>query len=571
MHYILQKTTILLILGCTMLSAKAQDNQNALSNVKEKVYVSVNNQTLLAGENLRYNFFNLNTKDQTFSTISKIGYVELVNTDGEVLKKQAIDLEHSVGSGSIYIPTNTPSGNYKLLGYTRWMLNKPVSELFQTDIFIINPFQTPKQELVSGTAQDSVRLNETQLKPITSTYLQVNFSKDKFKPREEVKLNLEAFKNMQVSISVKKVDGLSLTKSISPKDFSNAENTQNSSNAGKSILPEIRGQLISGHISGPKVAEKKVALSIPGGESSQTKLVNTDKQGKFYFNLDQYPTHTTTYIEVFAEDRQAYTISLDSIEIKYKNLEFRKPTLLHSSMQETIEARSVALQIQNAYFEYKKDSILSNLPTQPFYEPFKKAYNLDEYKRFSTLAETLIEIPNELYARKQDGKYNIYLRDRDNFTTTEVYGSSLVLFNGAVVQNTNRLFELPASNIKKIEFVNKGYVFGPRIFSGVVNFVNKDFNYELEVNKKYRIKTNLNRPAPKKVLNQPNYATANNLNKIPDYRYELYWEPTVQLPNESRDFMFFTADVNGTFKVSIEGFTENGQPILVEKYFEVKN
>ncbi len=569
MHYILQKISLLLILGCTMFSAKAQSTQKALSNVKEKVYVSVNNQTLLAGENLRYSFFNLN--NQSFSTLSKIGHIDLVTTEGEIVIKQVVNLENSVGEGSIYIPTNTPTGNYKLVAYTRWMLNLPVSELCQADIYIINPFQTPKQELVSA-GKDSVRLHRTQLKAITSENLTAELSQNSFKPREKVGLKLSTLENMQVSISVKKVDDLNLTQNTSPKDFRKVSRENKKISSGQAILPELRGQLISGHISGPNVASKKIALSIPGGESSQTKLVNTNKEGEFYFNLDQYPAHTTTYIEVFAEDRKAYTIHLDSIEITYKNLVFNKPALLHPSMQKAIEDRSVALQIQNAYFEYKRDSILSNPQSETFYEPFKKAYNLDEYKRFPTLAETITEIPNELYARKRDGKYGIYLRDRDNFTTTEVYGSSLVLFNGAVVQDINRLFELPAKNIKKIEFVNKGYVFGPRIFSGVVNFINKDFDYELDADKKYRIKTDLNRPAPKHMLNQPNYETANNLDKIPDYRYELYWEPSIKLHTGSKkDFSFFTSDVNGTFKISIEGFTEDGQPILVEKYFNVKN
>jgi len=569
MKILFQKILFLVIFSCFALTTKAQDLNSRINQVNEKVYISTNNQTLLTGEILRYTFFNLTKDFGNYSSISKIGYIELVNPNGELVKKQVINLENGLGSGSIYIPTNTVTGNYKLLGYTRWMLNQPVSHSFQADIYIINPFQSPKQELLSK-EKDSLTPLKTQPKSIISEFIKVKLAKKTYKQREKVELDLTALEETNLSVSVKKLDHLNVTDTMNTIHFTE-QNFSKNTHTSTTILPELRGQIIAGHISGDLVSDKFVALSIPGGKNSQTKIVSTNDKGEFLFNLDPFPASKKAYIEVLEENRDVYRIILDSAKINYKNLDFESTPLLHSSMKNDIEQRSIALQIQNAYFDDKKDSILANPDTKSFYDPLKKVYKLDDYERFPTLAETIIEIPNEIYFTKKDGQYKIYLRDRENFTTTEVYGTSLVLFNGTIVQNLNRLFDLPAKNIQRIEFVNKGYVFGPRIFNGVVNFINENYDYELETDKDYRIETNLNRPKAIRLPNEPNYQEVANLRKIPDYRYQLYWEPALQMKKETKSFIFYTSDVKGRFEIKIEGFTKNGKPILLKEYLEVTN
>ncbi|MDQ7917601.1 hypothetical protein RBU60_08445 [Mesonia sp. MT50] len=569
MKILFQKIVFLVIFSCFALTIKGQDLKSKIDQVNEKVYISTNNQTVLTGESLRYTFFNLTENFERYSSISKIGYIELVSPSGELLKKQVINLENGLGSGSIYIPTNTLTGNYKLLGYTRWMLNRPISYSFQANIYIINPFQTPKQALISK-EKDSLNPIKVQSKPVSSQFLFAKLSKETYTKREKIQIDLSALEEANLSVSVKKLDNLDITNNMNPIHFTE-QNFPKTTNNSTTILPELRGQIIAGRISGDLVSNKFVALSIPGGKNSQTKIVSTNNKGEFLFNLAPFPASKKAYIEVLEENRNVYRISLDSAEINYKKLDFENTPLLHSYMKSDIEQRSIALQIQNAYFDDKKDSILANPDTKIFYEPLKKVYKLDDYKRFPTIAETIIEIANEIYFTQKNDTYKIYLRDRENFTTTEVYGSSLVLFNGTIVQNLNRLFELPAKNIERIEFVNKGYVFGPRIFNGVVNFINEDYDYELETDKDYRVKANLNRPDAIRLPNEPNYQEAVKLNKIPDYRYQLYWKPALQMEKETKNLSFFTSDVSGVFEIKIEGFTKSGKPVLIRKYFEVTN
>ena len=108
----------------------------------EKVYVSLNTSLLFTGEYLFYKVYCLNDKTKQPSTTSSIAYVELISNSKEVVFKHRIRLEKSQGQGDFFVPTTVPSGNYKLLAYTRWMKNGPMNRFFQEEISIINPYQT---------------------------------------------------------------------------------------------------------------------------------------------------------------------------------------------------------------------------------------------------------------------------------------------------------------------------------------------------------------------------------------------------------------------------------------------
>ena len=57
---------------------------------------------------------------------------------------------------------------------------------------------------------------------------------------------------------------------------------------------------------------------------------------------------------------------------------------------------------------------------------------------------------------------------------------------------------------------------------------------------------------------------------LPDLRSTIYWNPSIVLENNERqELRFTTADTPGTYRVTIEGLTENGKPIFKEYIFEV--
>lgn len=114
--------------------------QNNIVLGTESLLVKTNTSTVLTGETLYYQLFCLN-KTNVFSDISEIAYIEVINNKKESVFKNKISLKNGIGSGDYFIPTTLPTGNYKLIAYTSWMLNNSQNNFFEKDFTIINPFQ----------------------------------------------------------------------------------------------------------------------------------------------------------------------------------------------------------------------------------------------------------------------------------------------------------------------------------------------------------------------------------------------------------------------------------------------
>lgn len=148
----------------------------------------------------------------------------------------------------------------------------------------------------------------------------------------------------------------------------------------------------------------------------------------------------------------------------------------------------------------------------------------------------------------------------------------LVLVNGMMLKNHEKLFELQATNIENINVVVDKYIVGPHIFQGILDitmfdeinpaFFGDDFNLN-----RYELMKPL---AKKKYFNQLYAENSDGMptRKIPDYRRQLYWNSHVSIEkNTSIDF--FTSDVTGEFEIVLEGFTSYGKPISLKKTFSV--
>ena len=79
----------------------------------------------------------------------------------------------------------------------------------------------------------------------------------------------------------------------------------------------------------------------------------------------------------------------------------------------------------------------------------------------------------------------------------------------------------------------------------------------------------INTTQNRKKYYNPDYQSE-NLERIPDYRYQLWWNPTGKFESEKDEFKFYTSDLTGEFEINLQGFTKNGKPISLKKYFKVE-
>ena len=559
-------------------SNTTNEKQNFYSD--ETVFLSTNATTFVTGETLYYKLNCLKLSDKAPSNLSKIAYVELVDSDKKTVFKNKIYLENTKGQGDYFVPTTIKTGNYKLIGYTNWMLNQTVAPFFQIDIVIINPFQANENKTAANTNISNATAKTTPIPPIEKTqndYLKLNLNKKAFANREQVNITIAALneiaKNGNYSCSVRKLEDLPSTKKITAEEFSKTvPKTESIKKANKIILPELRGEMISGKIickSKPSdIQNINIGLSIPG-KTFAFKVVKTDTNGNFIFNIDKPYYNAAVNIQVIDDNRSNYTVILDNPSaIDYSKLNFQPNLNLTADLSETLLNRSIASQIENAYYKNKTDSIQKITSIPAFYEPMAKEYVLDDYTRFPTLKEAAIEIVKEMYYEQKDKKYSLYLRDPSIYTQSPE--PALVLVDGLLLQDTNELFEYNMKNIAKISVIPGLYYLGPKAFNGVISFTTKNQDFVSNQSGSYILNASVLRPSIKKNYYSPDYTDRSKNERIPDYRYQLLWLPELTLKNNEDLISFYTSDITGTFEISLEGFTDQGIPISLKDTFEVQ-
>lgn len=530
----------------------------------ETIFMHTNTSTFVTGESLLYKIYCLNANTLKLSEISKIAYVEIINEKGESLIRNKIALKNGIGTNEIFLNTTFNTGTYRLVAYTNWMLNNSKSKYFETNITIINPFTSNGIKLNNENLTTNNN-NETEIKENIDVAL--NPSKKSFTKRDKVVVNIDfksdKFKNGNYSVSVRKIDNLTTNRTNSIYYFK--ENNIDKFVTSNTFLPELRGELISGKIiannENKLVSGKDIAMSFTG-EPFDLKIVKTNENGAFYFNLNEDFRKSEALIQILESNLNDYQIIFDQ-PIKFEKSSSQDLSFSSKSIKD-IEDRLVASQIVNAY-KTADTSLENNKKFIPFYYKYAKDYILDNYKRFPSFKETIIEIIPELFFREKDNSYTLHLRDY--VTNGESFGKPLVMVDGLLLQDVNELFDYNTNNIYKISTINKPYSYGSKIFSGVVSIITFNKEYESKSNKIKPI--TLERCDAEKDFTSVIYEADNDYDRIPDYRYQIAWETNLSLKNNTNSIEFYTSDISGKFEICLEGFSSNGEPLSIKKYFTV--
>ncbi len=572
---------ILILQQLTFAQQNNTSNEKANPLVDEAVFINMNSTTFVNGETLYYKLNCFKNSDKKPSTISKVAYVELIDGDKKVIFRNKLFLENGSGDGDYFIPSTLKTGNYKLIGYTNWMLNLSVAALFQCDIFIINPFQevglnqkTQNADTVANENKYITDFDHLNNSNIPNDIIKLNLDKKTFNNRELVNLKIESLKPIlkdgHYAISVRKVDSLPSKKQVSSVNFYN-EN-KNQPNKFTTILPELRGEMISGKITskteGKAIQNIIVALSIPGS-SYISKVVKTNADGSFNFNIDKISQSANMFVQVLNDNHKNYTVVLDApIQPKYQDFSIDPALNLNPEIENSLEQRAIATQIENAYYNVKKDSILAPQKINPFYTAAAKDYILDDFTRFTSLKETIVEIVKEMYFIQKDKNMFMYVRDMNIMTQSTQ--PPLIIIDGLFIQDQNELFDYKMENVYKISIIEGPYFLGPKNFNGLVSFTTKSKDYVTSQSGNYIVNTPVLKPNLQKDYYNPNYVNPSLSERIPDYRYQLLWNPKLKLADTTTAVSFYTSDINGTFEIKIEGFTNEGIPVSLSKSFEVR-
>ncbi len=536
----------------------------------ETIFLHTNAATFITGETLRYKIYCRNAATKEASKISKIAYVEIINDKGESITRNKIILKEGVGSNEMFLSTQFTTGTYKLVAYTNWMLNNATNNYFESELKIINPFLPYKNRKEKTTDANESTSNDVLPMPVYTSGISLKSDKSKYSKREVVNIALSdetgLFTDGNYSLSVRKIDGLSQKNSLSSTEFMQKKSEPYLATDAPNFLPELRGEIVSGKITSrdenKSVKDVHVGISIVG-EPFDLKIVKTNSIGAFHFILDEAINTPKLQLQLIENSIIDYQLTINPPAKIAAPTNFSKVKISEKDIP-TIEERLVASQIVNAYAV--KDSISAISTAVPFYHYNAKEYILDNYKRFPSFKETIIEIIPAVYFKENNGDFSLHIRDYQ--TGGDSFGSALVIIDGLLLQDVTELFDYNTKNIYKIDVINKAYAYGSKIFSGVISITTFSKAYASKSNSIVPIRFERckddNAFVPKK------YEAQTDFSRIPDYRYQLAWEPSIKFNNTNATQTFYTSDVEGLFEISLEGFSKNGTPVSIKEYFEVK-
>ena len=566
-----------------------QENSIAINNLnsipQESIFVHYNTSLLFAGEQFFYKIYCFNDESKRLSNISKIGYIELIAKDKSTVFKHKIRLDSGLGYGDFFIPPNVPTGSYKLFAYTQWMQNNGVESFFEADLAIINPYQnTPEEYLEQSlntvvdkepgddkTLQETIALNKDLDQMLSLDKTEIGKRK-----KLTITINNNDFTNGNYSISVRKLNELITDEPQSIIGFFEGYKnlTKNKVKEYQKLffLPELRGELISGIITGKEnntpVSGEKIALSF-AGKNYLFKISTTDDDGRFYFNLDTPYDNSYVILQQLSEDSKNKAISFDKNQVDYKGLRF-KSFQLNSDMKELIKERSIQNQIENAYVSLKLDKKSIIKQNNPFYREFETIYELDDYTRFNSIEETIIEIVNQVSIKKTAGGDRIFqIRPKADFQ--DIGFSTLLFVDGVFIKNQENFMDYSAKKIKTVSFSKDKYLIGSLAFQGLLSITTIDGDFNETLNADYQKKIALFEPQKNKIYFKQDYGsdTNNKWDRIPDFRRQLLWVPSMTLKN-MEVIVMYTSDVIGNYRICLEGFSSKGVPISVSKTFRVE-
>ena len=557
--------SIYLIVSVILLSGSSLKAQE---KVYERAYVHTDKDFYIAGEDLLLKFYVIDTDFQP-SDLSKVGYVEICNTERPHIQLK-IALEKGHGAGKIRIPTNIPSGVYELSGYTRYMRNEGENVFFKKQIAIVNAGQltsdTKRFEIVE---QFENNQEEGYAKPVekepVNLLLKTNFNE--YENRKEVLLRLDNIPDntADLVISVSRNDSIVFVPEINKPAW--LKQVGNIFSFSKQWIPEYEGHIITGRII-PQENEQQLLANISFlGEDIRYIMgqLSPKKETVNFYTAGIYGKQqiVATAVSQFYDKVQH---RIDLLSPFCESFPESLPVLQIYSDEKQLMERYLGVQIQG---KVENDS-LNNISMTSGYCTFLpvKTYDLDEYTRFSTLSETILEFVSRIHVTRLRGNRVIsaFYDDGRQFSMR-----TLVLLDGIPIYNHEDILQYNPMYLKMINIYDGRYKFGNEDYECIVSFTTREGNLPFfQLGEESQL-FDYDCPQLPPSLEFPDYSDAAVRNsRKPDFRHTLYWNPFVEFDKgQPLNLSFYTSDLCGEFKVRVEGITTDGKMVYGDTYFKV--
>lgn len=571
-----QLTTITLCLFCWALSGYAQQR------TVERIYITTDRDFYVAGESVWLSLYCFDMADgqPRLSGLSSVAYLELHSSVSAALTVK-IGVNNGRGSGKIDLPPALPTGNYRLIAYTKQMLNEDTLKYFSKIIPIYNTLTSeriPGNVVVGNSDSSAVPAGDKSIAlrrggPALIA-AQLNHGKtasvNSSLPVTICNLGKEW---ATISLSVSKLSLKPANPSASLGEFLAAgKESAKDVKFSTTYVPEYEGEIIRGKIHNvdlKKMNEKLAFLSAVGQGSDMYASAIDTASGEFTFYTGsiygdrevvlQYPCRKSINHDISFELSDPFVKpSISAIPKLYLSKEY-EPVLTERSIEMQIGKR---FGVDTLYdkVSIQNDPLLYSKPT---------VYKLDDYTRFPSMQDVIIELLPGVRFRKVDDRMVIQVNvEMEKGPVAYQSGSSLILLDGIPVFDHSRILQYDPLKINTISIYRSRFYIGESSFDGLAKINTYTGSYPgLTFDKNVSIMDYQGVQYPCKLT----VGKGQDRDGRPDLRSLLYWDPEINLMSEEkREVVIQTPSVPGYYSIVIEGVTDSGEPIYGGEVFTVE-
>lgn len=521
------------ILFCAFLMLAA--GFSAAAGLVERTYVCTDRHSYVAGEDVFCSVFCFDGGSGSLSDFSSVAYVELISPEGSAVRVK-MALQDGRGAGRLRLPSTLPTGNYRLIAYTALNRNEEDMDYFRGSrvISVYNTLSASRQEsvvldaapaAVEGKGRPYGTAVEGKDRPYGAAApagLVMEQRGDSLFLRNSGTECLDFCLSLSISDALPDPEGPGLA------DFLEARSGDRATlrTDAELSIPEYEGEIVSIRV--PAMYSGVTAVLSGPGLRNDIYSSTVDSTGLVSFYTGNIYGDRDLVFELNSRD-----VNDDfSLEVLSP---FASPELdrdgvpelhLNGSIAEDLKRRSVAMQISR---HFGIDEYMDSLQLRPdllFKGGTMTVYEMDNYTRFPTMRETIVEYVREVHIRRQDGEPVLKIVPGKSFESysSMLGGNALVLVDGVPVSEHGRVLDLNPAFLRRICIYPYDVSTGSCIYSGVVNFIS--FRGDM---------AGLQFPGRVRILDfhgvtfPVTVGAAKEDSLSPDYRYTRIWQPLLHL------------------------------------------
>lgn len=564
---------IVILLSATKLSG---DDKRLSPHDVERIHITTDREFYLTGETMWLSLysFDISHGDIRYSKLSRVAYVELLN-EKNVVESCKIYIDEGRGGGKIAIPLDIPTGSYKIVAYTKQMLNEEGIIFFEKEIPIIAPLSGDRLSNVNFVEEDADDLSEL-FSQTDCNSLDVELLSETVSVNSKLEISLKNLSGQSTSfsISVYKNDNIFTQKDklVTIEDNIKRYKIDYSPLFSGKYLPEYEGEIIRGRViceEGSLTDESVISLA-GAGDGMNLYFSPVDSEGNVVFYTNTLVNRRELIVEPYNSPQLlSYKIDFEDPFVKSDPGSFSSVNISLNS-EEILKERSFEMQVARRYGLYNNTEDLFNVKHPLLSEPHI-LYEFDDYRRFFSLQETVIEYIRELQFVKNPAGYALKAYWEASFDVKSTYAlatkNPLVFVDGVPVYDHNLLLRYDAYKVKDIQIYPKAIYLGNNLFEGVVmiNTFNKRYE-DLRLSENIKI---LDYQAPQTAA-KLNSEYISNSDDIPDIRSLLHWNPILNMEKDEICIeTIYTSSLPGEYRIVIEGLTDDARPLFFTTKFIV--